>query len=88
MTLLIMSLRNGKPPYVPRSVPASAFNVPFLCPRAAGHEVCPFPGFIVSALATLRGTVPSGAGYVHEIKFEGYRGQADRFATDPHAIRS
>ena len=35
-----------------------------------------FPGFIPPALATLKPKAPSGAGWVHEIKFDGYRLQA------------
>jgi bifunctional non-homologous end joining protein LigD len=35
-----------------------------------------FPGFIAPALATLRGTVPAGARFVHELKLDGYRVQA------------
>ena len=34
------------------------------------------PGFVEPALATLRTKPPTGAGYVHEIKFDGYRVQA------------
>ena len=36
----------------------------------------PFPGFVPPALATLKRTAPRGAGWVHEIKFDGYRLQA------------
>ena len=36
----------------------------------------PFPGFIPPALATLKPKPPQGAGWVHEIKFDGYRLQA------------
>lgn len=36
----------------------------------------PFPGFIPPALATLQPKAPEGAGWVHEIKFDGYRLQA------------
>ena len=36
----------------------------------------PFPGFVPPALATLRPKAPAGAGWVHEIKFDGYRLQA------------
>jgi bifunctional non-homologous end joining protein LigD len=31
------------------------------------------PGFVEPALATLRTEPPTGANYVHEIKFDGYR---------------
>jgi bifunctional non-homologous end joining protein LigD len=36
----------------------------------------PFPGFIEPCLASLRDKVSSGAGYVHEVKLDGYRIQA------------
>jgi bifunctional non-homologous end joining protein LigD len=39
------------------------------------------PGFLPPALATLRTTVPPGDGWIHEIKFDGYRIQ-------PHLVRS
>jgi bifunctional non-homologous end joining protein LigD len=35
-----------------------------------------FPGFVPPALATLRAKAPRGDGWVHEIKFDGYRIQA------------
>jgi bifunctional non-homologous end joining protein LigD len=35
-----------------------------------------FPGFIEPCLASLRTSVPSGPGYVHEVKLDGYRIQA------------
>jgi bifunctional non-homologous end joining protein LigD len=38
-----------------------------------GAKPAPFPGFIKPQLATLRNVVPSGAGWLHEIKFDGYR---------------
>ncbi|WP_245264950.1 non-homologous end-joining DNA ligase [Rhodopseudomonas sp. AAP120] len=34
------------------------------------------PGFVQPQLATLRTRPPSGAGWIHEIKLDGYRGQA------------
>jgi bifunctional non-homologous end joining protein LigD len=36
----------------------------------------PLPGFLPPSLATLREVPPAGAGWVHEIKFDGYRIQA------------
>jgi bifunctional non-homologous end joining protein LigD len=36
----------------------------------------PLPDFVPPSLATLRATAPSGDGWVHEIKFDGYRIQA------------
>lgn len=35
----------------------------------------PYPGFVEPALATSIAKVPSGARWVHEIKFDGYRVQ-------------
>jgi bifunctional non-homologous end joining protein LigD len=42
-------------------------------PRPQG---APLPDFVPPSLATLRATAPSGEGWVHEIKFDGYRIQA------------
>ena len=36
----------------------------------------PLPDFVPPSLATLRATAPNGEGWVHEIKFDGYRIQA------------
>ncbi len=36
----------------------------------------PLPDFVLPSLATLRSVAPSGEGWVHEIKFDGYRIQA------------
>jgi hypothetical protein len=36
----------------------------------------PFPSFITPCLATLRGSVPNGGSYLHELKFDRYRIQA------------
>lgn len=43
--------------------------------RPDGSIKAPFPGFIEPALATSIDRVPSGARWVHEIKFDGYRVQ-------------
>ena len=43
-------------------------------PAAIGIKA-PFPGFVAPALATPIGKPPSGARWVHEIKFDGYRVQ-------------
>jgi bifunctional non-homologous end joining protein LigD len=43
--------------------------------KATSHGA-PLPDFIPPSLATLRATAPSGPGWVHEIKFDGYRIQA------------
>jgi bifunctional non-homologous end joining protein LigD len=41
--------------------------------KLKGAKGAPFPQFIEPALATLRDRPPSGDGWVHEIKFDGYR---------------
>jgi bifunctional non-homologous end joining protein LigD len=43
-------------------------------PAAIGVKA-PYPGFIEPALATAVERVPSGARWIHEIKFDGYRDQ-------------
>jgi bifunctional non-homologous end joining protein LigD len=43
--------------------------------RPAGGNKVPFPDFIEPALATSIDRVPTGARWVHEIKFDGYRVQ-------------
>src|SRR6266566_5291760 len=43
-------------------------------PAAIGTKA-PYPGFIEPALATSVEKVPSGDRWLHEIKFDGYRGQ-------------
>jgi bifunctional non-homologous end joining protein LigD len=42
----------------------------------AGAKQAPFPGFVQPCHPTLRATAPSGARWLHEIKFDGYRTQA------------
>jgi hypothetical protein len=41
-----------------------------------GARPAPSPGFIEPCHPTLRGKAPSGARWIHEIKFDGYRTQA------------
>ena len=41
-------------------------------PAAIGVKA-PFPGFVEPALASSIEKVPSGARWIHEIKFDGYR---------------
>jgi bifunctional non-homologous end joining protein LigD len=43
--------------------------------KGATHNA-PLPDFVPPSLATLRDTVPNADGWVHEIKFDGYRIQA------------
>src|SRR5262244_1698912 len=44
--------------------------------RAKVRTSARLPDFIPPSLATLRATAPSGRGWAHEIKFDGYRIQA------------
>src|SRR5258708_1361881 len=58
---------------------ASALHRPssrFLARVLPAAKATPFPGFIEPCLASLVSKVPSAAGYVHEIKLNGYRIQA------------
>ena len=41
-----------------------------------GAKPAPFPGFVEPCHPTLREEAPSGAAWIHEIKFDGYRAQA------------
>ena len=41
-----------------------------------GAKPAPFPGFVEPCCPTLRKTPPSGDGWLHEIKHDGYRAQA------------
>ena len=43
-------------------------------PAAIGVKA-PFPGFVEPALASSIERVPTGARWIHEIKFDGYRVQ-------------
>ncbi len=51
-----------------------------------GAKPAPFRGFIKPQLATLRETVPSGADWLHEIKFDGYRVQGHLIEGKPALI--
>jgi bifunctional non-homologous end joining protein LigD len=48
----------------------------FLARVLPGAKPAPFPGFIEPCLASLRTSVPSARGFVHELKLDGYRVQA------------
>ena len=48
----------------------------FIARVLPGAKPAPFPDFIEPCLATLRSTVPSARGFVHELKLDGYRVQA------------
>src|SRR6266849_3177162 len=47
----------------------------FLARALPGAKPAPLPGFIEPCLASLRDKLPTGAGYVHEVKLDGYRVQ-------------
>ncbi len=51
-----------------------------------GAELAPFPGFIEPQLATLKGSVPAGDNWLHEIKFDGFRVQGHVVAGKPTLI--
>ena len=65
-------------------------------PRGAGKPMmssqppkavrAPFPRFIEPCLPTLRPVAPSGPGWVHEIKFDGYRVQLRRFGATTRCL--
>ena len=44
--------------------------------QSAKKKSAAMPGFIAPALATLKATPPAGTGWLHEVKFDGYRIQA------------
>jgi bifunctional non-homologous end joining protein LigD len=44
--------------------------------KESGTRGAPLPDFVPPSLATLRDTAPTGKGWIHEIKFDGYRIQA------------
>src|SRR6266481_234708 len=48
----------------------------FLARVLPGAKPAPFPDFIEPCLASLRTSVPSASGFVHELKLDGYRVQA------------
>jgi hypothetical protein len=63
---------------MPRAVSArQRSSSRFIARVLAGAKPAPFPAFIEPSLATLRSKVPAGARFVHELKFDGYRIQAD-----------
>jgi bifunctional non-homologous end joining protein LigD len=48
----------------------------FLARVLPGAKPAPFPDFIEPCLASIRTSVPSASGFVHELKLDGYRVQA------------
>jgi hypothetical protein len=59
-----------------RKDPGPRSMVRFIGRVIKGSKPGKHPGFVEPALATLRTKPPTGSGYVHEIKFDGYRVQA------------
>src|SRR6476619_1416344 len=59
-----------------RKDPGPRSMVRFIGRVIKGSKPGKHPGFVEPALATLRTKPPTGAGYLHEIKFDGYRVQA------------
>jgi bifunctional non-homologous end joining protein LigD len=54
--------------------------------KLPGAQVAKHPAFIPPALATVRDKVPSGAKWIHEIKFDGYRIQLHKKQNDIRAF--
>ena len=52
----------------------------------SGAKPAPFPGFVKPQLATLRDAVPARKGWLHEIKFDGYRVQGHLIEGKPALI--
>lgn len=52
----------------------------------SGAKPAPFPGFVKPQLATLRDAVPASKGWLHEIKFDGYRVQGQLIEGKPALI--
>jgi bifunctional non-homologous end joining protein LigD len=69
MARQVKSLPPSKRQYV-RTFPAL-----LLARQIPNAKPAPFPGFIDPCLATLHQRSPSGSGWVHEIKYDGYRVQ-------------
>src|SRR6478736_4764107 len=59
-----------------RKDPGPRSMVRFIGRVIKGSKPGKHPGFVEPALATMRTKPPTGAGYIHEIKFDGYRVQA------------
>src|SRR5579862_36460 len=66
--------RRGKPS--PRITGAQRSSARFLARVLTGARPSAMPGFVPPCLPTLRDRPPTGRGWVHEIKFDGYRVQA------------
>src|SRR4051812_24739586 len=61
---------------MPRKDPGPRSMVRFIGRVIDGSKPGKHPGFVEPALATLRTKPPTGSGFIHEIKFDGYRVQA------------
>ncbi len=64
--------RKTKPPPEPEQAPVDLPDPA----RVKGAKKAPMPDFVAPMLATLVSSAPSGARWLHEIKFDGYRLQA------------
>ena len=60
----------------PRITAAQRSSARFLARVLSGARPAAMPGFIPPCLPTLKDKPPAGSGWVHEIKFDGYRVQA------------
>ncbi len=54
--------------------------------KLPGARIAKHPAFIEPALATLRDKVPTGAKWIYEIKFDGYRTQLHKKQNDIRAF--
>ena len=71
------SPKSGRSPRAPATKKKSAKKRTGKSKEAESRpQGAPLPDFVPPSLATLRPTAPSGEGWVHEIKFDGYRIQA------------
>ena len=71
------SQKSGRSPRAPATKKKSAKKPTGKSKEAESRpQGAPLPDFVPPSLATLRPTAPSGEGWVHEIKFDGYRIQA------------
>ncbi|EJW10480.1 ATP-dependent DNA ligase clustered with Ku protein, LigD [Rhodovulum sp. PH10] len=59
-----------------RSRPGTAGKKAGAARRPGGRAASPLPDFVPPCLATLAEAAPEGEGWIHEIKFDGYRIQA------------
>ena len=60
---------------VPRRSSNHRSQARFIARTIGGAEVAPAPGFVEPCIPTLRKAPPKGDGWLHEIKYDGYRAQ-------------